>query len=223
MHRHISLITRQLLARPRLLLSILTGLVVGILLDQWFPSRNTTQWLLAWNAGTWLYLLLSLGMIVNASQKTIRRRAARQDEGQKVVLTLVIIAAIASLAAIVAELAVVKDMTGFVRYSHIGLAAVTVIASWVFIHLMFAQHYAHDYFMDIARGGDGGLEFPGKDSPDYWDFLYFAFIIGTSGQTADISFTSRSMRKTGLLHCVLAFMFNTTLLAMTINIAASLF
>jgi uncharacterized membrane protein len=72
------------------------------------------------------------------------------------------------------------------------------------------------------RGNPGGLDFPGTHSPDYADFLYFSCIIGTSGQTADISFCSRSMRRTGLVHCVLAYFFNTTLLALTINIASGL-
>jgi len=69
----------------------------------------------------------------------------------------------------------------------------------------------------------GGLEFPGGHAPDYGDFLYFACVIGTSGQTADVSFSSRVMRRTGLVHCVLAFLFNTTLIALTINIASGLF
>jgi uncharacterized membrane protein len=69
----------------------------------------------------------------------------------------------------------------------------------------------------------GGLEFPGGQPPDYGDFLYFSCVIGTSGQTADVSFTSRKMRRTGTLHCILAFFFNTTLVALTINIASGLF
>jgi uncharacterized membrane protein len=88
---------------------------------------------------------------------------------------------------------------------------------------MFALHYAHDYYLALARGKHAGLEFPGGEAPDYGDFLYFACVIGTSGQTADVSFTSRAMRRTGLVHCVLAFFFNTALVALTINIASGLF
>lgn len=88
---------------------------------------------------------------------------------------------------------------------------------------MFALHYAHDYYAADLRGRPGGLDFPGGHAPDYGDFLYFACVIGTSGQTADISFTTRTMRRTGLVHCVLAFFFNATLLALMINIASSLF
>jgi len=87
---------------------------------------------------------------------------------------------------------------------------------------MFALHYAHDYFATEVRGGHGGLEFPGGHPPDYGDFLYFAVVIGTSGQTADVSFSRRPMRRTGTVHCVLAYFFNTTLVALTINIASGL-
>jgi uncharacterized membrane protein len=87
---------------------------------------------------------------------------------------------------------------------------------------MFALHYAHDYYASEVRGEHGGLQFPGGHAPDYADFLYFACIIGTSAQTADVSLTSRRMRRTGMVHCVLAFFFNTTLLALTINIASGL-
>ena len=88
---------------------------------------------------------------------------------------------------------------------------------------MFALHYAHDYYANLAQAPHGGLDFPGGQLPDYGDFLYFACVIGTSGQTADVSFTSRRMRRTGTVHCVLAFFFNTTLIALTINIASGLF
>jgi uncharacterized membrane protein len=125
--------------------------------------------------------------------------------------------------AIVAELAVAKEMQGTLRFAHIGLAALTIGTSWAFTHTMFALHYAHDYYATAIRGEHGGLAFPSEPAPDYGDFLYFSCVIGTSGQTADVSFTSRKMRRTGTLHCVLAFFFNTTLLALTINVASGLF
>jgi uncharacterized membrane protein len=115
-----------------------------------------------------------------------------------------------------------KNMQGGLKYAHIALAALTIVSSWAFTHLMFALHYAHDYYVARAKGLPGGLDFPGESAPDYGDFVYFSFVIGTSGQTADVSFTSKSMRRIGLVHCVLAFAFNTTVLALTINIAAGL-
>jgi len=87
---------------------------------------------------------------------------------------------------------------------------------------MFTQHYAHDYYLSKHLGRNAGLHFPGGEEPDYGDFLYFASVIGTSAQTADVSFTSRAMRRIGTIHCILAFFFNTTLIALTINIASGL-
>jgi uncharacterized membrane protein len=162
-------------------------------------------------------------MMFWSPHERMKTRALEQDEGRIVILTLVIIAAITSLGAIVAQLAVAKDLHGTLRYAHIGLAALTILSSWAFTQVMFALHYAHDYYAAEARQAPAGLAFPGGHAPDYGDFLYFACVIGTSGQTADVIFTSRTMRRTGLVHCVLAFLFNTTLLALTINIASGLF
>ena len=156
------------------------------------------------------------------SREKMRARAIEQDDGKFVVLGMVIVAAIVSIGAIVAELAVVKDMHGMLRYEHIVLAVLTILSSWAFTHVMFALHYAHEFYVAKERGNPGGLEFPNATAPDYGDFLYFSCVIGTSGQTADVSFTSRTMRRTGLVYCVLAFFFNTTLVALTINIASSL-
>jgi uncharacterized membrane protein len=162
-------------------------------------------------------------MMARSSQDKIRYRARLQDEGQLVILTLVILSAIACLASIVAELVVAKDLRGMLKIAHIGLAGLTIVTAWAFTHVMFALHYAHDYYVSGANSRLPGIDFPGETDPDYSDFIYLAFVIGTSGQTADASFTSRPMRRLATVHCVLAFFFNTTLLALTINIAASLF
>ncbi|HEY6897801.1 MAG TPA: DUF1345 domain-containing protein [Rhodocyclaceae bacterium] len=219
--RH-SLPVRLLLARPRLFISALAGLATFLLLPEALASHPVTRLIVAWNAGACLYLLLALRMMFWSSHERMRSRALQQDEGRIVVLVLVVIAAIVSLGAIVAQLGVAKDMHGLPRYAHIGLAALTILSSWAFTQVMFALHYAHDYYGAELRGGSGGLAFPGGHAPDYGDFLYFACVIGTSGQTADISFTCRFMRRIGLVHCVLAFFFNTTLVALTINIASGL-
>jgi uncharacterized membrane protein len=113
-------------------------------------------------------------------------------------------------------------MRGMLRHEHIILAVLTILSSWAITQVMFALHYAHEFYNAKERGNPGGLEFPNATVPDYGDFLYFACVIGTSGQTADVSFTIRAMRRTGLAHCVLAFFFNTTLVALTMNIASSL-
>ena len=213
---------RFIVVRPRLFVSILIGVLVAIFLPRSIAEREITRDIIAWNVGAWLYLLLAARMMFWSNHEKMRTRATVQDDGKFVLLWMVIIAALASIGAIVAQLAVAKDMHGTLRYAHITLAVLTILSSWTFTQVMFALHYAHDFYIAQSYGNSGGLEFPNATAPDYSDFLYFSCVIGTSGQTADVSFTSRTMRRTGLVHCVLAFFFNTTLVALTINIASGL-
>ena len=224
-HPHASkpLLVRLLLARPRLAACIAIGFVVTSLLPDSAAHQAVTRAIIGWNAAAMLYLVLALRMMFWSTHEKMRARAVQQDEGSTVVLMLVVLAALMCIGAIVAELAVVKDLKGEPRYAHLTLAVLTIVTSWAFTQTMFALHYAHDYYASAVHGEHGGLDFPGESLPDYGDFLYFACVIGTSGQTADVSFISRKMRRTGTVHCVLAFFFNTTLLALTINIASGLF
>jgi len=214
---------RLLLARPRLISSVAIGLATALLLPESVAQHTVTRAIIGWNVGAILYLILAMKMMFWSTHERMRARALQHDEGNTVVLILVITAALMCIGAIVAELAVVKDLKGELRYAHIALAGLTIATSWAFTQTMFALHYAHDYYVTALHGEHGGLDFPGGHPPDYGDFLYFASVIGTSGQTADVSFSSRKMRRTGTVHCVLAFFFNTTLVALTINIASGLF
>jgi uncharacterized membrane protein len=215
-------VVRVLVARPRLLICALIGVTMAYLLPQSLVQHSNTRAIIGWNVGACLYLLLAVRMMFRSTHDRIRTRALQQDEGRIVVLALVVAAAIVGLAAIVVELGLAQHAQGELRYAHVALAALTIVSCWGFTQVMFALHYAHDYYAAAARGNPGGLDFPGAQAPDYGDFLYFSCVIGTSGQTADVSLSSRSMRRTGLVHCVLAFFFNTTILALTINIASGL-
>jgi uncharacterized membrane protein len=214
---------RLVRARPRLFIVMVVAVLIGVFLPATIASHPVTRWLIAWNAGTGLYVLLAAIMMIRSSTHHMRHRAQLQDEGQLVILMLVAVATVASLVAIAGELVVVKDMHGFLKTVHIALAGATVMSSWAFIQVMFALHYAHEYYAAACHGRTPGLQFPDQESPDYGDFFYFAAVIGTSGQTADVSFVSKPLRRIGALHCILAYLFNTTVLALLINIGASLF
>ena len=105
------------------------------------------------------------------------------------------------------------------------LAFATVAGSWLFVQVMFALHYAHEFFAEDEeeQSHRAGLLFPGDEPPDYWDFLHFSIIIGVASQTADIQITSKTLRRLGTAHSLTAFGFNTVVLALTINLLASLF
>ena len=212
---------RHLRMRPRLWSSVAAGIVIGLLLPSTWVEHSLTRGLIGWNAGALLYLVMTFAMMVRSTSDAMRSRAKLQDEGQYTILVLVSVASVAVLVAIAAQLAYAKDTHGALKAAHIGLAFLTVMTAWLFTQTMFALHYAHDFHAK-RESSSPAFVFPGTDEPDYFDFLYVACIIGTSGQTADVAFSARRTRRVGLMHCVLAFFFNTTLLALTINVAAGL-
>jgi uncharacterized membrane protein len=213
---------RYLSAHLRLSSAILLGFFLLLFLPQ--EWRHITRILIAWDSATGLYLVLVAEMICSSGRKDIRTRAALQDDGSVFILCLTTFTAIASLAAIVAELATAKTLSGAEQMQHVGLAVLTVFLSWTFMQTMFALHYAHEYYNSFDKYPSGGLEFPAKFvEPDYWDFIYYSFIIGTAAATADINITSGTIRKITTLHCIIVFFFNTSILALTVNIGASLF
>ncbi|MGA3301761.1 MAG: DUF1345 domain-containing protein [Methylovirgula sp.] len=217
---------RVVRARPRLFLGVACAIVIGILLPETW--RAATRLLISWNAGCLLYFVLSGIMVASSSPESMTRRAESQDEGRFGILVFTILASAAAFGAIAAQLGVVKDMTGIHKDLHVALASATIISAWMLIHLMFALHYAHEFVSERAANGNrpakvrGGLTFPGTQSPDYFDFLYFSYVIGVACQTADVEICSPDMRRIALIHCVLAFFFNSAVLALTINIAAGL-
>ena len=217
------LLIRIVRSRPRLFFCVALGAIIFFVIPDSVANRITTKLILSWNVGAWLYLALAIHLMYSSDRRKIQSRAVRQDDGRIAILVLVIVAAVATIGAIAAELGVAKELSGTARYQHVALAALTLVSSWFFTHVMFALHYAHDYELAGSRGEDGGLEFAGKEEPDYLDFLYFSCIIGTSGQTADVNISTSAMRRTALVHCVLAFFYNATLIALTINIASGFF
>jgi uncharacterized membrane protein len=203
--RRLPWILRLMRARPRL--SVLTN---------WSP---TTRLLIGWDIGVALYLALVFHMMRRSTIDHIRQRAADEDEGQLIILVLTVAAALASLAAIFAQLSGSAVANTGRRPIDLVLPALTILLSWAFIHTIFALHYAHEFYDDIASGG---LAFPGDDrEPDYWDFVYFSFVIGMTSQVSDVGVTSKQIRRTVAAHGVVSFVFNVALLALTINLAAS--
>ncbi len=208
------------IARPRLIYALGVGIVAAVAIP--LPDSD---WLLhaliGWNVATYFYLVTIWIVMARATDDDVRTFAERQDESAYVVLTAVSLAALMSLAAIVLELAT-AGKGALHQPFHIALTAGTVIGSWFLIPTMFGLHYAHYYYLiDTVRSPP--LIFPEKGlKPDYWDFLYFSFTIAVASQTAEIAPGNRSMRKAVLAQAVLSFFFNASILALSINIGASL-
>ncbi len=209
------LLLRVVRIRPRLFISLGIGALVTVVLMVFTDWRTATRLLVGWDIYVGLYLALVGHLMSGADIERIRARAAVEDEGQFAILVLTVVAALASLGAIFSELG---TGTGR-RPAHIVVAALTILLSWAFIHTIFALHYAHEFYdEDIG----GGLAFPGGETePDYWDFVYFSFVIGMTSQVSDVSVTHKEIRRTVAAHGVVSFIFNAALLALTVNIAAS--
>lgn len=206
---------RVVYARPRVFIALAIGIVACLLLP---PSwRGVTRLLIGWDVFIAFYLLLVYSMMLRAGEVHIRRNAALQDDGGVIILLLAALGAFASIAAIVLEIG-----EGHRTTWELTLAIVTIAASWAAVHTTFSLHYAHEYY----RGSKpGGLLFPSdgdsKEDPDYWDFVYFSFVIGMTAQVSDVGITDKTIRRTATAHGIVAFVFNTALVALMVNIAAS--
>jgi len=222
MNVHRLRIVRLIRARPRLFVAAAVGLATGLLLPPDLARHPVTRALVGWNVGTVLYVVLATVMMVRSSQRRMLWRAQLQDEGRTTILVLVVLSSIASLVAVAGQLSVARDVHGALKLGHAGLAVVTVLSTWAFTQVMFALHYAHDYYGAVARHEPPPLQFPAEEAPGYGDFFYFAAVIGTSGQTADVSFVAKPLRRIGSVHCILAYLFNTSVLALLMNVGAGL-
>src|SRR6266540_5564306 len=205
---------RVVYARPRTFISMAVGIIAFFLLPA--SLRLVTRLLVGWDIFVALYLVLVLTMIFRSGKANIRRNAALQDDGRFLILLGTALSAFASIAAIVFELgASNRSAPGLV------LATVTIALSWAAVHTAFSLHYAHEYY----RGSKpGGLQFPSGDQhedADYWDFVYFSFVIGMTAQVSDVGITDRVIRRTATVHGVISFVFNTALIALMVNIAGS--
>lgn len=208
-------ISSFLQARWRLLFSTIVCALLVVLLPDSFLW--VSRLLIGWDAGVALYLILVLIMINRSGPGQLRRHSALQDEGRLAIPILTVIAAMASLGAIVFWMRT-ASASGTIAPRILLQLFLTTLLSWLFVHIMFALHYAHEYYAE-HRGRGGGLRFPGGGKPDYWDFIYFAFVIGTSTEVSDVAITSRTIRKTVTAHGMISFVFNVTMIALTVSIA----
>ena len=244
---------RVLTARWRFLIAIAVGAVAGFLAPETWEL--VARALIGWNAAIVAYLALVIHSVYGAGPRRIRHQAQLLDDGRVLMLMFSVLAAVASIGAIVAVLSGAKDVQGVSKAWRLALVGGTIVSSWTFIHMVFALHYAHEFYLERKLSGAGGanddafdfdgdgdvddddvqiaaevsgdprcgLIFPGSPQPTYIDFVYFSFIIGVAAQTADVELSTREMRRISLAHSILAFFFNTAILALTINLAAGMF
>jgi uncharacterized membrane protein len=210
-------------SHPRLFAATAIAILLYCLLSG--QVGTATRFLIAFDGGALVFLSAVWIMMARATPDSMRRRAELEDEGRYTVLLLSVTAAIAILLTIVFELHGIKDLPPKAGL-RVTLAVGTILLSWFFMNTIFALHYAHGYYGDAdpSQGYQpaGGLVFPGQRKPDYWDFLYFSFVVGMTFQVSDVQIEDHALRRDVLAHGVLAFFFNVIVMALTINIVAGL-
>lgn len=201
---------------PRLCAALGLG-AAGFLAMPWLALR--LRFLLAFDLAATAWLALAMMLVASCDAQAVRRRANLDDEGAWVALVLAFAIMGASLGAVVVEAGAAKGVGD--PTLHVSVAALTLVLSWLFFHSLSAFHYAHTYY-DDAPDATPMLAFPGRAEPDYWDFLYFAFNLGTSCQTADVSINSPRLRRFVLFHQVASYIYNAMVLALGVNVAAGI-
>lgn len=215
-------IIQSIAIRPRVVLAVLAGIGAGLLLPNSLSGSMRTA--IAADIGALVYLAVGLRMMMACGNDLIRKRAARQDDGRVVILVLVLVAIALGFWTIFGVLSEAKQVGGAAKAAYTGVAAATILLSWLVTQVVFTFHYAHEYYRpdDSHEKRAEGLEFPGDNSPDYWDFFYFATSMGAASQTSDVAIRTKALRRLVTLHAIIAFFFNTAVLALAINIGASL-
>jgi uncharacterized membrane protein len=198
--------------RPYFVIGVLVGLGVGIAMAQVAPPHLAV--LVGWCCFVLAYVIPTYRTMQQSTPAQLRVRADLLDQGEGAVLAASLAAAIASLGAV--GWSVMAHHSGVARIP-VGLPIATIALSWVFVHMLFAVRYAHEYWQ-----ADGGLEFAGQARPVFTDFLYFAFTLGMTFQTSDTAVSTAPMRALTLVHALVSFVFNVVILAAAVNIAAGL-
>jgi uncharacterized membrane protein len=214
-----------LMEAARLHASLLGSLLLSVLLFLVLPAPadGTSRFLFAWCAFVVGYVVAGAWRLAYGGPDHIRENASKLDDSAPIILLLSLAAAVASFIAVFGELNGVNAMPDGVRHFHLALTAATIVVSWLFVQAIYAVHYANQYYGADGSGHERrGLDFGEAAEPDYWDFVYFSITVGATSQTSDVAVVSKRMRRTVIIHAVFAFLFNTTVLALAINIGASL-
>jgi uncharacterized membrane protein len=206
------------LDHPRLWISVIAGSVLFLFLPHDWSTLSRV--LVCWNGGVILFLALIFFWMTRLTAAQICTKYIEEDETAPFILVVVVVAAVASLFAIVEPLATIKQVSGSVRAAHFALAAFTLINSWLLVPTMFTTHYA-DMFYSVPAD-DRPLHFPNTPEPVFWDFAYFSFTIAAACQTADVSTQHADVRRAVLAQTLISFLFNASILGFAINVTAGL-
>jgi len=205
------------ISHPLFILFLAVLVVAVALLTPWVGIAEGL--LLGFDAAAFLFILGTCVSMGDSSAESLRKTAARNDANRTVLLLIVALLLLVILVALGFEL----GRTGRSRGIEILIVVPTLFIAWGFGNIVCALHYAHMYYDARPGGGDhAGLDFPGTKEPYFWDFCYFAFVLGMTFQVSDVQIESAPIRRTATMHGLLAFAFNIGVVAMTVNVVAGL-
>lgn len=207
-----------LAGRRRLGIAGLIGLI-AFFAARWLSAPGPSHVLIGWNAAVAVYLAQVWRLFLTADSEAVKRVAGVEDERRSVLLGMVLSLVLASLVAIVQAMIGVKNGPDGQRALIAALAGVTLVGSWLLLQSVFVLHYAHRHF---AAPAGHRFDFPGEPAKDYMDFVYLSFCIGATFQVSDTTVTTSQLRKLITAHAAIAYLFNTAILALGINIIAGL-
>jgi len=168
------------------------------------------------DVGALVFLLVTARAFAKSDPASMRVQAKQQDVGRFGVLWSSVALSCVVMVALWVEL---RGQDGIGGVLDMLAAAVTIVMSWLYMNMIFALHYAHTYY-GHRSSTQKGLDFPGDEDPDYWDFAYFALVLGMTFQVSDVEITNRRVRRLALMHSVIAFFFNVFIIAISVNVAA---
>lgn len=210
----------QISATHRLFIVALTGFGLYFLIPA--DPSPIVRLALAWVIAGGLYLTLTYIMMYFSTPENILGLSKKEDDGAAMILLIIVLAAAASLITIVIILSGIKALPTNLAIRHVGVVLATYLISWLFVHTAFALHYAHVYYQELEKNKEAPLLFASNLRPTYVDFLYFSMVIGMTCQTADVNIASSRIRFLVMLQGMTAFVFNTSLLALAINLISGL-
>ncbi len=216
MIRPVGFVWRAVTARPRLFAGVAAGLIAYPFLPN--GSGQITKSIMAWDIGVTTYLVLALTLFITEDADRVEEVAEAQSEGQWTIFWLTLGATIASLAAILNEFSLMKSLAPEAKSFHVLLVVITLFMSWLLTHVTFTFRYAHEYY----GPSQGGLSFPNQNRPDFLDFFYYSIVLGMTFQVSDVQITARRFRHLATVHGLLSFLFNTVILALTVNLSSGL-
>lgn len=208
----------------RLYVSLVISAITFLFIRHSSSAAEVT--LLTWSAFTLSVIVLEWIIILTCDPREVRKVASLEDSSRTLIFILVVSAAVVSLGAVIFLLKSSKQATDPEVTSHVLLSMASVVTSWWLVHTIFTMRYAHLYYStnpdNAGKKPLGGLQFPGEQEPDYLDFVYFSFVLGTTFQVSDVEISSRRIRRLALIHGLIAFAFNTAILALSINVVSGL-